>query len=269
MRRLLRAFLTGIVGWALLTAQADAIGWYRWGGSWTSITPIVAYQPGSTKQTTSATYCRQTSSWQNCYTAFTPVVHTHTGITTGTDTVPSGASQVILDCRGRGGPGGSGISTNKAAAGGGGGGRTTRTVVLTPGDWGYGIPFQITGGTGSANMTSVALANYSGTMIATNGATGGTATLTAIGGAAGTGTGGTSNLTGTAGGNSSGTTGGGSGGAGADGSGGGAGGDNLGGPASAGTDPSGGGGGQPYQTPSGPNGTPGLSSSGQCSMSYS
>lgn len=147
--------------------------------------------------------------------SFTPVSSSYgpnsgTSATTGTETIPTGASSVVIRVYG---PGGSGGYSAGGGGGGGGGGFALKTLALTSSDWGK--TFSVTVGNGrlgrstvgtgfTGNTSSVASGTYTlGASIVGNfGSGGGLFT----GGAGGTGTGGDTNVTGDTGDNGAGCT---------------------------------------------------------------
>lgn len=140
--------------------------------------------------------------------SFTPVSSSYgpnsgTSATTGTETIPTGASSVVIKVYG---PGGSGGISATGGGGGGGGGYALKTLALTSSDWGK--TFSVTVGNGrggrstvgagfTGNTSSVASGTYTlGASIVGNAGSGGGGFS---GGAGGTGTGGDTNVTGSTG----------------------------------------------------------------------
>ena len=123
----------------------------------------------------------------------------------GTQTIPTGASQVVITVYG---PGGSGGLSSVGGGGGGGGGTAIKTIALTSTDWGKTLNYSAgnsrggrisTAGPGLAgNNSTVTSGTYTlaATIQGNSGAAGGTST----GGAGGTASGGDSNITGNSGG---------------------------------------------------------------------
>jgi hypothetical protein len=185
---------------------------------------------------------------------FVPTVRTYAAAGSFTETVPVGASQVIIEVYGGGGSGGVSSSGSSSIFGGAGGaGYSKKTLTLVRSDGGKtcavvvaqlvsGINTGVSNQAGTTgNLSSVNtsnLANGSGTLIQANGGGAGP-NGTTTGGAAGTATGGDTNTAGTAG-NSGASNGHGGAGAGPSGS---AGGGAGGAEAIDGTQPGGGGGG--------------------------
>lgn len=143
--------------------------------------------------------------------AFVPVTHTYDTGTNATETVPTGAVQVVITIWGGGGSGGStGFNSTSVASGGGGGGYSTKTIAVTGGNTltynvgqgGAGITastgnFRTVGSTGGASNVSATVSGGSVSMNCNGGGGGGSGTA---GGGGGTATGGTTNTTGTTGG---------------------------------------------------------------------
>ncbi len=123
---------------------------------------------------------------------FTPVISTRTA--SGTETVPSGASTVIMEAWGETGSGGAGSGSGCTASGGGGGGsggysRTSFSVVTKGG-----LTWTVTIGSGATGTaTSIVAGTMTGwaTMTAGFGGSGGTGPLGTAGAAGAIGTGGT------------------------------------------------------------------------------
>lgn len=89
---------------------------------------------------------------------FIPVTRTYDSGGAGTETIPNGASQVVIEIWGAGGKGGNGDAGIPAAGGGGGsGGYVRKTFSLTPTDWGktfsYFVGFASGGNTTAAQGT--------------------------------------------------------------------------------------------------------------------
>lgn len=137
---------------------------------------------------------------------FTPVTNTYTtGGSSGSDTIPTGASQVVIECWGAGG--GGGCYWGATMQGGGGGGYSKSTYSISSGDWGKTIGYNVgqygyNGGCTFAaqpgGYSSAQSGTFTITAMAANGGDGGYGYLgTSNTGAGGTAGGGTdSNLTG-------------------------------------------------------------------------
>lgn len=116
---------------------------------------------------------------------FAPVTNTYTG-TSGTETVPAGATTCVIEEWGGGGGATSGSPS--PGSGGGGGGYSTRTVAVTGGQtFTYSAPTGVSGTGGTASIVSAAPV----VSMSCNGGVSG-----AGGGAGGTASGGTTNTTG-------------------------------------------------------------------------
>lgn len=115
-------------------------------------------------------------------TSFTPVLRIYTGSTPTalTETVPTGATNVVIEAWGSGGPGGAGAGSlcNGRGGGGGGGGGYSRTSVACSG----GQTFSTTYGSAAASITVTG--GTITTMNASQGSSGGNGTFP---GSAGTG----------------------------------------------------------------------------------
>lgn len=84
----------------------------------------------------------------------------------GTETIPSGASQVVIEIWGGGGAGGRGRSSNSTYGGGGGsGGYSRKTYSLSSGSWGTTFSYEVGAG-GTAG--GIANGNDGGASIVTN-----------------------------------------------------------------------------------------------------
>jgi hypothetical protein len=98
--------------------------------------------------------------------SFTPTTRTYSS-GSGTETIPSGATQVVIEVWGAGGGGGRGRSSNATYGGGGGaGGYSKKTYTLSSGNWGTTFSYGIgAGGTAS----TIANGGDAGLSIVTNG----------------------------------------------------------------------------------------------------
>lgn len=123
--------------------------------------------------------------------AFSPIKHTYAGVATTAETIPSGATQVVIEGWGGGGPGGVGFGANGVGAGGGGGGAGgyfKKTIALTSVDWNKTLI--MIGQNIYPSMASVSSGTYTLTTLTAN--IGHTGTAATSGSAPGTGaTGGT------------------------------------------------------------------------------
>lgn len=144
--------------------------------------------------------------------AFTPRSDDFTSAGSGTETVPSGAAQLVMEVWGGGAAGGAGATgeVDHQGGGGGAGGYSKSIFALVAGDWGKTISYTV-GAVGVASSTSGSALNAGAVAVTANpGVAGASATGTTNGalGAGGTASGGnTTNTTGANGvaGNSSGT----------------------------------------------------------------
>jgi hypothetical protein len=123
---------------------------------------------------------------------------------TFTETIPSGASQVVIEVWGASGGGGGGQSATKpftSGGGGGSGGYSRRTIAISSGNWGKTIHTVIgaSGGDASAGAAST-LSSGTFTMTTQNANGGGGGGTNGGGGAGGTSSGGTTNTSGNVGG---------------------------------------------------------------------
>ena len=116
--------------------------------------------------------------------SFTPVTRTYTS-GSGTETIPTGASQVVIEVWGAGGSGGRGSTLCVSIYGGGGGsgGYVKKTFSLTSGNAGQTFNYSV--GTGGAPNTGNGLPG--GNSTSSQGTFGTAFSLTAGGGAGGTG----------------------------------------------------------------------------------
>lgn len=107
---------------------------------------------------------------------FTPVTRTYNTPGSGTETIPVGASQVVITVNGSGGGG-------SCSHNGGAGGRSIKTVSLSPSDWNaslvYGVGTSGSGGRIGGGSGADGLVNGS--------VSAGTIAMTSYGGGAGTG----------------------------------------------------------------------------------
>lgn len=128
-------------------------------------------------------------------TAFSPVTRNYDS-GSGNDTIPSGASQVVISAWGAGGDGGL-PNGDQIGGGGGGGGQAIKTMAIGPSDWGGTLAYAAIGvGSSSTSSGTVAAGSYS---IAGNvGSNGGNASAGSpgSGGAGGSGSGGDTNTSG-------------------------------------------------------------------------
>ena len=119
---------------------------------------------------------------------FSPVTHVYT-TGSGTETIPSGASQLIIAAWGGGGGGGNGSGGGEPDYGGGGGGGAyvAQTYSLTSSDWGKTFTYVVgNGGAAMNNGTASTVANGTyGTTVAFSaggGTPGGIYEVTGVGG---------------------------------------------------------------------------------------
>lgn len=119
---------------------------------------------------------------------FTPVTNTYDNLT-GSETVPSNATTLVVEVYG---PGGVGRTLNVAGGiGGGGGGYSKKTLTIASADWSQTIPYNSTN-TVSSTAGSKVLTNGTINLTANSGQSG------LAGGAGGTASGGDVNTTGSA-----------------------------------------------------------------------
>jgi len=152
-----------------------------------------------------------TISLSNFYggTAFTPVTRTYT-TGSGTDTVPTGATQVVIEVTAGGGGGSLGSATN-GGAGGGGGGYAIKTIAVTGGNtlsYAVGAAGALrTGSAGAGNpgSSSTVSGTVSGGSVSISSTGGGGGGGSGIGGAGGGASGGDTNTAGNPGENRDGT----------------------------------------------------------------
>lgn len=134
--------------------------------------------------------------------AFSPIKRTYAGVATTTETIPSGAAQVVIEGWGSGGSGGRGYGQNGVGAGGGGGGAGgyfKKTIAgLTSADWNK--TMTMLGQDLYPSMASVSSGTYSLTTLTANIGHSGTAATSAsafgIGATGGTASNGDTNTTG-------------------------------------------------------------------------
>lgn len=163
---------------------------------------------GSSWVAASNGYVWNGSAWVPFFSSFSPVTYTFTTAGTSSVNVPTGATQIIVECIGGGGEGGRGETDPSTEYGGsGGGGAYVKiTKTLTSGDAGKTVNYTVgAGGTGgtldgnngvasSSTTTGFSFGNYS---ISAGGGGGGF--YLGNGGSGGTGSGGDTDTPGTAG----------------------------------------------------------------------
>jgi hypothetical protein len=137
-------------------------------------------------------------------TSFSGQTDTFNTAGTFTETIPSGASQVVIEVWGASGGGGGGQTATKPftiGGGGGSGGYSRRTIAISSGNWGKTIHTVIgaSGGDASAGAAST-LSSGTFTMTTQNANGGGGGGTNGGGGAGGTSSGGTTNTPGNVGG---------------------------------------------------------------------
>lgn len=127
---------------------------------------------------------------------FQPIVHTYSS-GSGTETIPNGAGQVVIEDSGagQGGQGGTGISLSSP---GHDGGKATKTIALMGTDWGKTFSYSVgAGGAGGASGGGTGSAGGNSTV--TNGTFGTSVSMSGQGGQVagdGTASGGGTNVTG-------------------------------------------------------------------------
>lgn len=181
-----------------------------------------AYVPAGTSGTYGAVPSSGTISIRNFYGTkkFTPVTNTYNS-GSGTETIPTGASQLVIEVW-QGGAGGGGDSYGNVGGGGGAGAYAKKTLSLTSAD--YGKTFTYSVGAGGAGGTLTGSGGVGGDSTVNNGTYATTVAIAAVSGitasgggpstgAGSPGAGGAGGLiaggdTNTAGGNGSGSTGG-------------------------------------------------------------
>jgi hypothetical protein len=142
------------------TIAANAIGTTQIANSTVTVAKISA-----TGTPSSSTYLRGDGAWATAGGGFTPVVVNFAS--SGTYTIPSGATTIRMICCGAGGGGGSGFflttAGNKFGGGGGGGGGLTDLTYLVSDLGGAGTSLTITVGLGGAGGTGSTTSGTSGT----------------------------------------------------------------------------------------------------------
>jgi hypothetical protein len=142
------------------TIAANAIGTTQIANSTVTVAKISA-----TGTPSSSTYLRGDGAWATAGGGFTPVVVNFAS--SGTYTIPSGATTIRMVCCGAGGGGGSGFflttAGNKFGGGGGGGGGLTDLTYLVSDLGGAGTGLTITVGLGGAGGTGSTTSGTSGT----------------------------------------------------------------------------------------------------------
>jgi hypothetical protein len=152
-----------------------------------------AYVPAGTTGTYGAVPSSGTISIQNFYGTqkFVPVTRTYTSGTGATETVPTGATSVVVTVTGGGGAGG--YNSFTLGGGGGGGSQAIKTIAVTGGNTftytvGNAVLGRTTNGFGSAGQASTVSGTVSGgsvSMTAGAGGGGGTNNGGSAGGASG------------------------------------------------------------------------------------
>lgn len=158
----------------------------------TSSTVTATWRCTITDAATGANQLRDYSisfAWQNTIPAFSPFTSTYyTG--SGSETVPTGASQLVIEAFGRGGfPGSFDVGSGSGGGGGGGAGRSVKTIAIGSGDWGQSLSWSISGDATISGALSVSMTAQAG----------GNGDILNVGGSAGSASGGDSNFTGSAG----------------------------------------------------------------------
>lgn len=140
---------------------------------------------------------------------FTPVTNTYTS-GSGNETVPTGATQLVLTVVGAGGSGGGsytdfGSDIYNSGGGGGGAGYSTITRSVASGDWSTTIAYSV-GTSGGVSSTTTGSLSAGAVSLTGGGGGNGTSANSGSGGAGGAGgsaSGGSTNTSGSAGGNGS------------------------------------------------------------------
>lgn len=130
--------------------------------------------------------------------SFTPITNTYNTSTSATETIPTGATMLVIELWGGGGAGGS-ASVSNDGGGGGSGGYVKKTFTLTSADWGKTFTYTIGPVVSAANGTDSTLANNTfatSTSLTAGGGVKGAGGVTGTQGAGGTASGGDVNTTG-------------------------------------------------------------------------
>ena len=172
-------------------------------GTWHSVQSLGCNLSG-VWHTITAAYVNISGTWHQWFSSFNGQTNTYASAGTFTETIPVGASQVVIEASGSSGDGGHGAGSGCGAAGGGGGGSGSygkKTLALTSADWGKTLSVTVAAADGA--QTKVVSGTKTITSIITNGgAAGGDAIVGSNGapGAAGAvGSGGDTNTAGHAG----------------------------------------------------------------------
>lgn len=157
------------------------------GAAWKPITNCQVHDGGSWKQVTQI-YVHDGGAWQTAWVLFSPTTHAYTS-GSGSDTIPTGASQVVIEVKAGGGGSSATGFTSSYACGGGGAGYSRSVISLTPANWGQTIAYQVGLG-GATNLNNNGVQGGNSTV---SSGTFALATITANGGsgAGGNGAGGT------------------------------------------------------------------------------
>jgi hypothetical protein len=118
---------------------------------------------------------------------FTPVTRTYTTVGSGTETIPTGASQVVITVWGAGGGGGrsgTNICTNNNGGGGGSGAYVKKTLSISSSNWGQTLSYLVAT-RGAAGITSAPNGGAGGTSTVSNGTFTTSVSLSAGGGGGG------------------------------------------------------------------------------------
>lgn len=131
--------------------------------------------------------------------SFHAVTNSHSSGTGATETVPVGATQLVIECwgGGQGSQGGTGIPLS---SGGNAAGYSKKTLTLTPTDWSKTFTYTVGGG-GTGGTSGGGGGGSGGASTVANGTDSQSVSMTANGGSSGgggTATGGTTNTTGAA-----------------------------------------------------------------------
>ena len=105
------------------------------------------------------------------------VARTYNSGTAATETVPSGASRLVIEMWGGGGAGGAGDPGTDPGGGGGGGGYCLKSIALTAANWGQTLTYSVgaggvAGGDGGSSTVGNTTLSISFTMTAVGGEAG-------------------------------------------------------------------------------------------------
>lgn len=177
--------LTGSGGWTVISGQGTET-------ATAEVTDATSGQTSTANMQCSAvvngiTYTLSVPLSYECE-AFSPVLHSYTS-GSGSDVIPTGASQVVIEVTGPGGIGAGGTYPTKpyeSGGGGGGGGYAKSTYPITSAEWGKSIAY-VVGTSATVTASSVSSGSFSVSSMTANPGNSGTFGTSGTPGSQGTG----------------------------------------------------------------------------------